>query len=98
LLAKQNNSVNAQTTKKTINDYCRHIERRLDALSNDFEGKRHLLSLALNRVVLDGNTVRIKGIIPAYSYANHREQCASGTSVTLIPQYQDVVKTCGSDL
>jgi chromosome segregation ATPase len=64
LLAKQESNFVPQAARKTINDYCRHIERRLGALKEDFEGKRYLLSLALNSVVLEGKKVRIKGIIP----------------------------------
>jgi len=67
LLVKQEGSFSLLSAKKTINDYCRHIESRLEQLGNDFGGKRYLLTLALNKVVLEGKMVRIKGIIPAYS-------------------------------
>jgi len=67
LLKRQGSSISSISAKKTINDYCKQIEGRLNGLQNDFEGKRYLLSLAINRVVLDGRKVKIKGIIPTYT-------------------------------
>ncbi len=64
LVSKQENAFSSSLAKRTIQDYCNQIERRLDSLDNDFEGRRYLLSLALNKIVLDGKTVKIKGIIP----------------------------------
>lgn len=64
---KQDNSISPLSAKKTINDYCSQIERRLNGLQDDFEGKRYLLSLAINKVILDDRKVRIKGIIPTYT-------------------------------
>lgn len=66
LLAKQESSPSSLTTNKAINDYCRQIESRLEGLREDFEGKRYLLSRALNEIILEGKKVRIRGIIPAY--------------------------------
>lgn len=66
LLAKQENSLSPLTAEKTINDYCRQIESRLEGLKEDFGGKRYLLSRALNSVILEGKNVRIRGIIPTY--------------------------------
>ena len=67
LLAKQGSESSAHLTKRSIKDYCQQIERRLDSLRNDFEGKRYLLSLIVNGIVLEGKRVKIKGIIPAYT-------------------------------
>jgi site-specific DNA recombinase len=66
LLSKQEKSLTALDIKKTVKDYCGQIEQRLESLEDDFEGKRYLLSLALNQVVLEGNLLRIKGILPVY--------------------------------
>jgi site-specific DNA recombinase len=64
LVIKQGNNPSAIPLDKTIHDYCKQIEKRLDTLKEDFEGKKYLLSLAINKIVLEGKTVRIKGIIP----------------------------------
>lgn len=64
LLSKQESSISKLSVKKTINDYCKQVERRLDSLKDDFDGKSYLLHLAINKIVVDGNKVRIKGIIP----------------------------------
>ena len=68
LIDKQGSSFSPILIKKTVNDYCRLIERRLDSLKSNFEGKRYLLSLALNKIILDDKKVIIKGIIPLYPY------------------------------
>jgi len=66
LLVKQDSSFAPQNTKKTIVDYCRQIERRLEGLRDDFEGKRYLLSRALNKIILEDKKVRIRGIISTH--------------------------------
>lgn len=67
LLKRQDSGISHVSAKKTINDYCSQIERRLNGLHDDFEGKRFLLSLAINRIVLEGRRVRINGKIPTYN-------------------------------
>lgn len=74
LLSKQETSFSPVAAQKTIDDYCRQIESRLEGLREDFEGKRYLLSRALNKVILEGKKVRIRGTIPTYS----QEQPAFG--------------------
>jgi site-specific DNA recombinase len=64
LATKQQDSFSPTNAKKTITDYCRSIEKRLDTLSKNFDGKKYLLSLAVNKIELEGKMVRIKGIIP----------------------------------
>lgn len=66
LITEQENGISPSSVKKTIRGYCFQVEKRLSKLSNDFDGKRYLLSLAINKVILDGKNVRIKGIIPTY--------------------------------
>lgn len=66
LLSTQENRLSSLDTQRTINDYCQQVKRRLENLKDNFEGKRYLLALALNKVVLDGKKVRIKGVIPLY--------------------------------
>jgi hypothetical protein len=66
LVIKQENTFSPILVKKSIIDYCKLLEKRLDSPKDDFEGKKYLLSLAVNKIVLDGNTVRIKGILPTY--------------------------------
>ncbi|MFZ1946679.1 MAG: hypothetical protein WAW06_03975, partial [bacterium] len=40
---------------------------RLARLNGDFEGKRRILGLLVNKVVVQGKSVRIMGIIPGSS-------------------------------
>ena len=64
LLTKQEKALPSVLIKKPVTDYLKLLERRLNGLKDDFEGKRHLLSLAINKIVLEENVVRIKGIVP----------------------------------
>ncbi len=66
LVNKQEDSISKELARKTTNEFCQAIQERLNSLKDDFESKR-LLSLAINKIVLEGNTVRIKGIIPTYT-------------------------------
>jgi site-specific DNA recombinase len=50
--------------------YCESIRARLKALSCDFEGRRRILGLLADEIVLQGKTVRIRGTIPT---ARHRK-------------------------
>jgi len=70
LATERQEGLSPSLVKKTIKDYCLQIEKRLNKLENDFDGKRHLVSLAINKVILDGKNVRIRGIIPAYPQDN----------------------------
>ena len=63
---KQENTVPRATVERSIRDYCKQVDRKLETIKDDFDSKRHLLTLALNRVIIDGKKVRIKGIIPTY--------------------------------
>jgi hypothetical protein len=51
--------------KDGITEYCRKIRSRLRGLCGDFEGKRRILGLLVNKIVLEGKTARITGVIPA---------------------------------
>lgn len=64
LVSKQNMKPSPVLLKRTIHDYCRLIEKRLDTLRGDFDAKRYLLSLAIHKIVVEGKTVKIKGVIP----------------------------------
>ncbi len=64
-LNKQGSPTSVLSIRKAVNDYCRHIERRLEGLRDDFKGKSYLLHSAVNNIILDGKKVRIRGIIPA---------------------------------
>jgi hypothetical protein len=46
-------------------DYCELVQKRLADLNGDFEAKRRILGLLVNKIVVQGKSVRIKGIIPA---------------------------------
>jgi len=50
--------------ERAIEEYCQMIEERLLNLSDDFEGRRYLLLLAINKIIVTGKTILIKGIIP----------------------------------
>jgi hypothetical protein len=39
--------------------------RSLEGMSGNFEGKKRILGLLVNKIVLEGKTVRIRGLIPA---------------------------------
>ena len=65
LVVKHETSVPPILIKRSITDFCKLVKKRLDSLKDDFDGKRYLLSLAINKIVLEGKTVRIKGIIPS---------------------------------
>ena len=84
LLVKRENGMSPSAARKTIYDYCQQIEKRLDGLKDDWDGKRYLLSRAVNRIVLNGKQVRIKGIIPAY---RPQETFAIGNIASTISEY-----------
>lgn len=64
---KKDNTASRTTIEKSIRDYCKQIDRKLSSLKDDYDGRRYLLTLALNRVTIDGKKVRIKGVIPSFS-------------------------------
>jgi site-specific DNA recombinase len=64
LVTEQESSISPMLTVKSIEYFCKHVEKRLNSLRNDFEAKRYLLSLAITKIILEGKTVRIRGIIP----------------------------------
>jgi site-specific DNA recombinase len=45
--------------------YCESMRKRITGLSGDSEGKRRILALLVDNIVLEGRTLRIRGIIPA---------------------------------
>jgi site-specific DNA recombinase len=45
--------------------YCAMVAKGLEGLNGDFEGRRRILGLVVNKIVVQGKDVRIKGIIPA---------------------------------
>ena len=49
---------------KTAHRFCRAISKRLSKLQDDFKARRWVLSNLVNRIVVDGKTVTIRGIIP----------------------------------
>lgn len=60
--------------KKSVHEHCYLINERLDSLKkDDFHSKKYLLLLAIDRIVLEGKTARIKYVIPV------QEQTASVT-------------------
>jgi hypothetical protein len=58
-LAKQDSPL---PVRRSIEDYCESIRRRLGNLS--FDTKRNVLRLLLRSIVYDGDVVRITGIVP----------------------------------
>lgn len=58
-----------------IKAVCKRIESRLEQFKNNFEKKRELLSLAINKVVIRGRTVKIRCIIPSYPHKNQGSLC-----------------------
>ena len=53
--------------KADVVQYAQLVRKRVKGLSGDFESKRRRLALLVNKIVLEGTTVRIKGVIPATS-------------------------------
>jgi hypothetical protein len=47
--------------------YCAMVAKGLEGLNGDFEGRRRILGLLVNKIVVQGKSVRIRGIIPARS-------------------------------
>jgi len=61
--------ISAQTVptdllKRSVKDYCKAIKTRLKHLT--FEEKQQVLRLLVNRIVLERDKVRIRGVIPLY--------------------------------
>jgi site-specific DNA recombinase len=66
--------------EKSIREYCAQISRRLKSIGNDFESRRYLLSLALNQVLVENKTVRIRGIVPTPPQDVFSECCIASPS------------------
>ncbi|MEW6535912.1 MAG: hypothetical protein AB1454_09855 [Candidatus Auribacterota bacterium] len=64
LMQSQQNVIPFSLAKKSIQDYCKIIEKRLNDIKDNFEDKRYLLELAINQIVVEENTLIIKGIVP----------------------------------
>jgi site-specific DNA recombinase len=45
--------------------YCAMVAKGLEGVNGDFEGRRRILGLLVNKIVVQGKDVRIRGIIPA---------------------------------
>ena len=55
--------------------FCEQIGKRLTALSGDFEGRRRILDLLVDKIVVRGKTVRIRGAIPAVPAKSNQDPC-----------------------
>lgn len=64
LLSKEDSNISRPFMERSIKDFCKLISKKLAEIKDDFESKRQLLSLAINRVDVDGKHVKIRGIIP----------------------------------
>jgi site-specific DNA recombinase len=60
-------------------EYCKLVQKRLAGLNGDFEAKRRILGLLVDKIVVQGKRVRIKGIIPGRS----AEDEAQGSSAAI---------------
>lgn len=65
LRARLNGGGPADLDEDAAARYCEMIGKGLARLNGDFEGKRRILGLLVNKIVVQGKSVRIKGIIPA---------------------------------
>jgi len=50
--------------KRPVEKACKSIAKGLANLKNDFEGRRQLLSLLVNEIILKDKEVRIRGVVP----------------------------------
>jgi site-specific DNA recombinase len=75
LATKLDGSVPDGLDKDAAARYCDMVGKRLEILSGDFEGKRRILGLLVSKIVLQGKTVRIRGIIPAVSAQAEPASC-----------------------
>jgi len=88
------NVISKNSIEKSIRDYCKQVDRKLESIEGNFESKRHLLTLALNRITIDGKEVRIRGIIPTHpleesSLAGSIASTASDNCVRRQQQFPD---------
>lgn len=76
LLIKQEDSISKSFVKKSIQYYCGIIKNNLKELENDFEGKRYILLLAVNKILLDteNKTAKIKCVIPLNNFSNETKE------------------------
>jgi len=63
-------------SRRSVEKACRCIARSLNKLEDDFEGRRQLLTLLLNEVVVEGKQVRIKGVLPVESLTSGPKEAA----------------------
>lgn len=66
ILTEHDRQLSKSLIHYSVKEFCAKIKKRLKDLENDFDGKRYLLSLAINQILLDRETVKIRGIIPIY--------------------------------
>jgi site-specific DNA recombinase len=61
-LAEQPNLSNLQAVRKSVTDYCRQVAERLKSFT--LEERQRFLRLVVDRVIFEGEQVRINGILP----------------------------------
>jgi hypothetical protein len=54
-------------TRKSIIEYCRAISENLVGISNDFDAKRHLLTLIVEKIEIFKDHIKMHTIIPNLS-------------------------------
>jgi site-specific DNA recombinase len=65
LLEIQEQAVLNDQARKSITEYCRVISENLQDISNDFEAKRHLLMLIIEKIEIFPDHIKIFTVIPA---------------------------------
>ncbi len=75
LIERIGEDTSGAVSKGDVAQYYGLIKKRLRALSGDFEGKRHILDMLVNKIVWQGKTVRIRGVIPAISQGTVPDPC-----------------------
>jgi len=58
--------VQAQDALASLETFCQRVSQGLDSVT--FEEKQMLLRLVVDRIVVDGQNVRIEGVIPLHGY------------------------------
>lgn len=64
LSQEQSASFSTKGVTKSIEEYCQIIKKRIGKFT--FEQKQKFLRFLLEKIIIEGNTVRILGLIPAY--------------------------------
>ena len=83
LSEQRTQGISSELINKNVKDYCKAIKIRLNNIA--FEEKQRILRLLVNRIILEEDRVRIKGIIPLHQ--NKQQECHIASTIT---EYYDL--------